>query len=285
MAKLLRFDLRRGALLAAGLLVLVGLLAARFDYAPTDTPPINANQSAQQIHPRELRNRDGDPIAESPVVIVNIDRDSLDRVGPWPWNGDILAILLSNLYAYGVVSVGLDVIFETPGEDAVFASALQSGPQVYLKPGANPAVVGPRGSRGVEFVLSKISAFDSDAGNSPLLDANAPGRGMVTVWPDSDGVVRRAPLAVAIGGEIYASLTIEMLRLAVGRATYLIRYGEKGIERIERFLGFPNSNRRMSTAEQNRSKGRRKTGPFSVMRYAVLRVVPLVHRRAPRCFA
>ena len=40
----------------------------------------------------------------------------------------------------------------------------------------------------------------------------------------------------------------------------------------------------LSTAEQNRSKGRRKTGPFSVMRYAVLRVVPLVHRRAPRCF-
>ena len=43
--------------------------------------------------------------------------------------------------------------------------------------------------------------------------------------------------------------------------------------------------RGLSTAEQNRSKGRRKTGPFSVMRYAVLRVVPLVHRRAPRCFA
>ena len=41
----------------------------------------------------------------------------------------------------------------------------------------------------------------------------------------------------------------------------------------------------VSTAEQNRSKARRKAGPFSVMRYAVLRVVPLVHRRAPRCFA
>ena len=51
----------------------------------------------------------------------------------------------------------------------------------------------------------------------------------------------------------------------------------------------PAQNRRriagVSTAEQNRSKGRRKTGLFSVMRYAVLRVVPLVHRRAPRCFA
>ena len=50
-------------------------------------------------------------------------------------------------------------------------------------------------------------------------------------------------------------------------------------------LDFGERHFEVSTAEQNRSKGRRKTGPFSVMRYAVLRVVPLVHRRAPRCFA
>ena len=37
----------------------------------------------------------------------------------------------------------------------------------------------------------------------------------------------------------------------------------------------------VSTAEQNRSKGRRKTGPFSVMRYAVLRVVPLAAWEVP----
>ena len=40
---------------------------------------------------------------------------------------------------------------------------------------------------------------------------------------------------------------------------------------------------------QRRSKtrpvGRSKTRPLSVMRYAVLRVVPVVHRRDPRCFA
>ncbi len=40
----------------------------------------------------------------------------------------------------------------------------------------------------------------------------------------------------------------------------------------------------VSTAEQNWSKRRSKTGPLDVMPYEVLRVVPVVHRRDPRCF-
>ena len=40
----------------------------------------------------------------------------------------------------------------------------------------------------------------------------------------------------------------------------------------------------VSTAEQNWSKGRSKIGPLDVMPYEVLRVVPVVHRRDPRCF-
>ena len=40
----------------------------------------------------------------------------------------------------------------------------------------------------------------------------------------------------------------------------------------------------MSTAEQNWSKGRSKIGPLDVMLCEVLRVVPVVHRRDPRCF-
>ena len=35
----------------------------------------------------------------------------------------------------------------------------------------------------------------------------------------------------------------------------------------------------MSTTEQNQSQGRRKISPLEVMPYAVLRVVPVVHRR------
>ncbi len=40
----------------------------------------------------------------------------------------------------------------------------------------------------------------------------------------------------------------------------------------------------LSTAEQNQSRGRRKISPLDVMPYTVLRVVPVVHRRDPRCF-
>ena len=43
-----------------------------------------------------------------------------------------------------------------------------------------------------------------------------------------------------------------------------------------------------TTSCQRRSKirplGRSKTSPLDVMRYGVLRVVPVVHRRDPRCF-
>ena len=70
--------------------------------------------------------------------------------------------------------------------------------------------------------------------------------------------------------------------IAIDRHFYSVPYQYVGKEADVRLRG---SVIDVSTAEQNRSKGRRKTGPFSVMRYAVLRVVPLVHRRAPRCFA
>ena len=40
----------------------------------------------------------------------------------------------------------------------------------------------------------------------------------------------------------------------------------------------------LSTAEQNQSKGRRKISPLDVMQNTVLQVVPVVHRRDPRCF-
>ena len=40
----------------------------------------------------------------------------------------------------------------------------------------------------------------------------------------------------------------------------------------------------LSMAEQNQSKGRSKISPPDVMRHAALRVVPVVHRKGPRCF-
>ena len=45
------------------------------------------------------------------IVIVAIDETSLNRHGHWPWTRDKLALLLEQMFAYGVMVVGFDILF------------------------------------------------------------------------------------------------------------------------------------------------------------------------------
>lgn len=45
------------------------------------------------------------------IVIVALDEESLEVEGHWPWTRDKLAALVSNLFTYGVVVIGFDVVF------------------------------------------------------------------------------------------------------------------------------------------------------------------------------
>jgi len=96
------------------------------------------------------------------ILIVAVDEASLQAQGHWPWTRDKLARLVNNLFAYGVVVIGWDMLFaerdessdikrlhtlaEERGDDAfmttlnelepqldrdlIFADALASGPNV-----------------------------------------------------------------------------------------------------------------------------------------------------------
>lgn len=61
---------------------------------------------------------------EAPVLIVDIDEESLRRVGQWPWPRPRVAELVSRLQQAGAASVGLDV---------VFAEADRTSPRQLLK--------------------------------------------------------------------------------------------------------------------------------------------------------
>jgi adenylate cyclase len=52
--------------------------------------------------------------SEAPVVIVDIDEDSLSTYGQWPWPRTLLADLLSRLYQWQVAAVAFDVVFAEP---------------------------------------------------------------------------------------------------------------------------------------------------------------------------
>ena len=55
---------------------------------------------------------------------------------------------------------------------------------------------------------------------------------MMIIAPEGDGVVRRMPLVVAVGDEVYPSISLEVLRMAAGDVSYQMKTGPAGVEAI-----------------------------------------------------
>jgi adenylate cyclase len=68
--------------------------------------------------------------------------------------------------------------------------------------------------------------------NVPLLEAAAAGRGLFTIWPERDGIVRRVPVMMLAQGATMPSLSFEMLRVATGTDTIFIKADQAGIKSI-----------------------------------------------------
>ena len=49
-----------------------------------------------------------------PVVIVDIDEDSLKEIGQWPWPRTTVADLITKITDLGAVAIGFDIIFAEP---------------------------------------------------------------------------------------------------------------------------------------------------------------------------
>lgn len=58
------------------------------------------------------------PQSDSQVALIAIDDDSLEVVGRWPWNRELMAKLIDNLISYGVKAIALDVIWSEPQENS-----------------------------------------------------------------------------------------------------------------------------------------------------------------------
>jgi len=65
----------------------------------------------------------------------------------------------------------------------------------------------------------------------PIADIGevADGVGVINTAPEIDGVVRRLPLLMRVGDEIYPAIAIETIRVAVGDPSYQVKTGEGGI--------------------------------------------------------
>ncbi len=124
----------------------------------------------------------------SDIVIVAIDDPSIQTLGRWPWDRRVHADLIDKISAAGPRTIGYDVNFPEPSNEASDASletALAASGKVVLpeearlKAGLPPVA---------ETVLAPLPRF---AKNATLGFSNTP--------PDQDGVLRRLPVAVKNG--------------------------------------------------------------------------------------
>jgi adenylate cyclase len=60
------------------------------------------------------------------------------------------------------------------------------------------------------------------------LGITADGVGVINTAPEIDGVVRRIPLLMRVGTEVYPAMALETIRVAVGDPSYQVKAGEGG---------------------------------------------------------
>ena len=66
-------------------------------------------------------------------------------------------------------------------------------------------------------------------GPLPKLAECAAGVGVINTAPEIDGVIRRVPLLMKIGDDVYPNMAIETIRVAVGDPSYQVKADSAGI--------------------------------------------------------
>lgn len=198
-----------------------------------------------------------------PVRIIDIDEESLRRLGQWPWPRHLLAELVDRLAASGVATIAFDVIFAEPDRtaprnflalwpqvatdpelraelmrlpdpDEAFAAALARVRSVTAfallsaeEARAQTSVPPPKAVAGFAEAGDRaapfVHQFAAAVRSLPVLEAAATGNGSVNTIPDTDGIIRRIPLVLGVGEQFFATLSAEALRVAQDAGSYVIK--------------------------------------------------------------
>ncbi len=250
-----RFGYARLACLA--LLVLFAGLRV-LDPAPVEELRVRTFDTFQRFDPRKKVAR--------PVTIVDIDDKSMEKLGQWPWPRTRIADLITELTRLGAVVIAFDAVFSEPdrlnpnvaadtfpnldeetraklralpSNDQVFADAIRRSRVVLGEFGLPEEITALDKTlpvTGLAMLGEEPQRFMFDfpglLRNVPVIEHAAAGRGLFTIRPERDGIIRRVPMIMQAQGQTMPSLTFEMLRVATGSGTILIKAEKAGIKSI-----------------------------------------------------
>ena len=96
----------------------------------------------------------------------------------------------------------------------------------------------PRGVAKINDPLPFLFEWTGMLGPIPEFGENADGVGVLNTVPEIDGVVRRLPMLMRVGDDVYPAIAIEVIRVAVGEPSYQVKSNEGGIDKM-RVPGYP----------------------------------------------
>jgi adenylate cyclase len=243
------------------LALLFGFAGLRIvDPAPIRELRVRTFDTFQAIAPRVKKVR--------PVTIVDIDEKSLasPKLGQWPWPRTRIADIIRNLTTQDAVVIAFDAVFSEPdrlnpdfaadtfgnldeltreklkslpSNDQLLANAIRQSPVVLGESGLPQKQIELDNKLPVTGLATLgedphpfVYKFPGLLRNVPVLEGAAAGRGLFTINPEPDGIVRRVPMIMLAQGTLMPSLSFEMLRVASGSDTILIRADKLGIASI-----------------------------------------------------
>ena len=176
------------------------------------------------------------------IAIIEIDEKAIEMHGQWPWKRDVLANLILELRQAEVGVIVLPILFaeeDRLGGDDALANALNGNFVVVAQTGSHQTTKNgyPRGVAKIGNPLEWLFEWPGMVGPIPEIGDNAAGVGVTNVAPEIDGVVRRMPLLMKIGNDVYPSIAIEVIRTATGDPSYQVKSDAGGISAM-RVPGF-----------------------------------------------
>jgi len=241
---------RRSIIILAGLLpvLLVALAKIAFPSSFDQTGGL-VFDAFQRLSPRPWR--------DAGVRVVDIDEESIRRLGQWPWPRTDLAAMTRAIAEAGAASIAFDIVLSEadrtsprflaerearqgaspallatlralPDHDSRFAETLAATPSVlgfFLTQDRPGAAVRPKAGFAVAGSDPGASLTSYSGAIMPLpgFQESATGLGFVSIRSDADGIIRRVPLVAKAEGALVPSLATEALRVAQGAGGLIVR--------------------------------------------------------------
>ncbi len=154
------------------------------------------------------------PAAGSPgILIVEIDKESIQAIGPWPWPWRYYAQMIDILNKYQARAAAFDFALKSSDfeEDKIlFSKALAGFQRAYLP-------VSLEAKTNKKFWIHSLPIDLEPSGektawtHAPLeIETKASAIGHINIHPDSDGVVRRVQAFLSYANESHAYLPLAM---------------------------------------------------------------------------